>query len=133
MIDEIQDLDAPLIAALLSVQHLANQREWPFYVAGAGLPNLPSVLSESRSYAERLFNYRSIGPLPRPAAESALAVPRRNSVRPSSQPPETYSWTLPAAIPTSFRNTATPCGRPHPRRSPPQRRSGCRGDRPPAA
>lgn len=75
VIDEMQDLDAPLIAALLSVQHLANQREWPFYIAGAGLPNLPSVLSESRSYAERLFNYRSIGPLPRPAAESALTVP----------------------------------------------------------
>lgn len=75
VIDEMQDLDAPLIAALLSVQHLANQREWPFYIAGAGLPNLPSVLSESRSYAERLFNYRSIGPLSRPAAESALTVP----------------------------------------------------------
>ncbi|MET1155456.1 AAA family ATPase [Arthrobacter sp.] len=75
VIDEMQDLDAPLIAALLSVQHLANQREWPFCIAGAGLPNLPSVLSESHSYAERLFDYRSIGPLPRPAAESALTVP----------------------------------------------------------
>ena len=75
VIDEMQDLDAPLVAALLSVQHLANQREWPFYIAGAGLPNLTSVLSESRSYAERLFNYRSIGPLSRPAAESALTVP----------------------------------------------------------
>lgn len=71
VIDEMQDLDAPL----LSVQHLANQREWPFYIAGAGLPNLPSVLSESRSYAERLFTYRSIGPLSHPAAEPALTVP----------------------------------------------------------
>lgn len=75
VIDEMQDLDAGLIAALLSVQHLANQREWPFYIAGAGLPNLPSLLSESRSYAERLFSYRSIGALPRAAAESALLVP----------------------------------------------------------
>ena len=75
IIDEMQDLDAGLIAALLSVQHLASQREWPFYIAGAGLPNLPAVLSESRSYAERLFTYRSIGALPADAAESALLVP----------------------------------------------------------
>jgi hypothetical protein len=75
IIDEMQDLDDGLITALLSAQHLANQREWPFYIAGGGLPNLPSVLSESRSYAERIFNYRSIGALTREAAESALIVP----------------------------------------------------------
>lgn len=75
IIDEMHDLDDGLIAALLSAQHLANQREWPFYIAGAGLPNLPTVLSESRTYAERLFNYRSIGALPEDAAESALRVP----------------------------------------------------------
>lgn len=75
IIDEMQDLDTGLIAALLSVQHLANQRDWPFYIAGAGLPNLPGVLSESRSYAERLFTYRSIGALDAEAAESALLVP----------------------------------------------------------
>lgn len=77
VIDEMQDLDAGLITALLSVQHLANQREWPFYIAGAGLPNLPSVLSEARSYSERLFNYRSIGALGREDAESALVAPAR--------------------------------------------------------
>jgi hypothetical protein len=38
IIDEMQDLDDGLITALLSAQHLANQREWPFYIAGAGLP-----------------------------------------------------------------------------------------------
>jgi hypothetical protein len=75
IIDEMQDLDDGLIAALLSAQHLANQREWPFYIAGAGLPHLPSVLAEARSYAERLFNYRSVGALTREAAESALVVP----------------------------------------------------------
>lgn len=75
IIDEMQDLDEGLITALLSAQHLASQREWPFYIAGAGLPNLPSVLSEARSYAERIFNYRSIGALTREAAESALVVP----------------------------------------------------------
>lgn len=75
IIDEMQDLDDGLIAALLSAQHLANQREWPFYIAGAGLPNLPFVLAAARSYAERIFNYRSIGALTREAAEAALVVP----------------------------------------------------------
>ncbi|WP_196867573.1 ATP-binding protein [Arthrobacter sp. CAN_A212] len=75
IIDEMQDLDDALLSALLSTQHLAGQREWPFYIVGAGLPNLPSVLAEARSYAERLFTYRHIDALPRDAAISALAAP----------------------------------------------------------
>lgn len=75
IIDEMQDLDEGLIAALLSAQHQASQREWPFYIIGAGLPNLPSALAEARSYAERLFTYRHIGALPRTAAASALVAP----------------------------------------------------------
>lgn len=74
-IDEMQDLDEELLVALLAAQHAAGQNDWPFYVFGAGLPNLPSVLSEARSYAERLFEYRQIGPLSREAAAAALAKP----------------------------------------------------------
>ncbi|WP_051477178.1 hypothetical protein [Arthrobacter sp. Br18] len=75
IIDEMQDLDRSLVAALLSVQHQAGQREWPFYIVGAGLPNLPSILAGARSYAERLFTYRQIGALPPDAASSALLAP----------------------------------------------------------
>lgn len=75
LIDEMQDLDQGLLTALLAVQHLAGQRDWPFYVVGAGLPNLPAVLSEARTYAERLFSYRSISALTSDAAEAALVVP----------------------------------------------------------
>ncbi|MFW0794265.1 ATP-binding protein [Gordonia sp. CPCC 205515] len=74
-VDEMQDLDADLTAALIVAQHRANQEGWPFYVIGAGLPNLPAVLAESRSYAERLFLYSSIGPLTADAARHALADP----------------------------------------------------------
>ena len=74
-IDEMQDLDPELLAALIAVQHQAGQREWPFYIIGAGLPNLPAVLSEARSYAERLFDYRRIGPLDETAARQALEEP----------------------------------------------------------
>lgn len=54
--------------------HGAGQQGAPLHVVGAGLPSLPGVLAEARSYAERLFAYRAIGPL---SAESAsIAVTR---------------------------------------------------------
>jgi hypothetical protein len=74
-IDEMQDLDPELLAALITVQHSAGQREWPFYIIGAGLPNLPGKLSEARSYAERLFDYRRIGPLDEASSTRALEEP----------------------------------------------------------
>lgn len=74
-IDEMQDIDSELLVALLAAQHRAGQKGWPFFIFGAGLPSLPSVLSEARSYAERLFNYREIGALDTAAALDALTVP----------------------------------------------------------
>lgn len=74
-IDEMQDLDPVLLSALVMAQHKANQEGWAFYVVGAGLPSLPAVLSEARSYAERLFFYRVIGPLGGEEARAALRDP----------------------------------------------------------
>src|SRR5882757_6435215 len=74
-IDEMQDLDPDLLSALLAAQHRAGQREWPFFIIGAGLPNLPAVLADSRSYAERQFAYSTIGPLSAAAAADALQLP----------------------------------------------------------
>jgi len=74
-VDEMQDLDDDLTAGLIVAQHRANQEGWPFYVIGAGLPNLPAVLADSRSYAERLFLYSSIGALDPDAARGALVDP----------------------------------------------------------
>jgi hypothetical protein len=74
-IDEMQDLDPDLLGALLAVQHRASQREWPFFVIGAGLPNLPAVLADTRSYAERQFSYSTIGPLSPSDAADALTIP----------------------------------------------------------
>jgi DNA polymerase III delta prime subunit len=74
-VDEMQDLSPDLINGLVVAQHTASQEGWPFYVIGAGLPNLPSVLADSRSYAERLFRYSTIGPLAPEAAEIALRDP----------------------------------------------------------
>ena len=74
-IDEMQDLDGDELAALASACHEAGQRSLPFYVVGAGLPSLPGVLAEARSYAERLFAYRPVGALDRDAATLALTRP----------------------------------------------------------
>jgi hypothetical protein len=74
-IDEMQDLDPELLAAMLTAQHRARQKEWPFYVIGAGLPSLPSTLSANRSYAERLFSYRAVSPLDTTSAREALVKP----------------------------------------------------------
>lgn len=74
-LDEMQDIDTELLSALLTAQHRAGQKGWPFYVLGAGLPNVPSTLSAARSYAERLFSYRDIGPLDHDAARDALVLP----------------------------------------------------------
>ncbi|GAB3930773.1 ATPase [Microlunatus endophyticus] len=76
-VDEMQDLDDDLLAALITAQHRSQQRTAPFYLVGAGLPSLPSTLTASRSYAERLFNYRRIGPLDHQTAAQALVEPAR--------------------------------------------------------
>ncbi|MCU1409596.1 MAG: hypothetical protein JWR04_303 [Rhodoglobus sp.] len=84
-VDEMQDLDSELLSALLTVQHKAGQNDWPFFVVGAGLPSLPAILSSSKSYAERLFDYRTLGALDADRARDAVTLPaERLSVRFSS-------------------------------------------------
>src|SRR5688572_19856341 len=75
LVDEMQDLDKAELGALAAASHEAGQRDLPFTTIGAGLPNLPTALREAKSYAERLFEYRRIGPLDADAAEAALLRP----------------------------------------------------------
>jgi len=75
LIDEAQDLTRDELKALCAVSHKAGQQNWPFLMALAGLPNLPRLLSEAKSYAERLYAYREIGRLGRDAAAQALTRP----------------------------------------------------------
>ena len=74
-VDEMQQLSNQDLSAICTACHEAGQREVPFYVAGAGLPNLPRVLAEAKSYAERLFDYSRLGPLQETDAVRALTVP----------------------------------------------------------
>jgi AAA ATPase domain len=78
-IDELQELDQPSMASLAAAVHLAGQRNVPFAVVGAGLPNLPGKLADAKSYAERLFDYRPLGKLSGATASQALAQPAGDS------------------------------------------------------
>lgn len=77
-VDEIQDLETATLTALLTVQHQAAQDLRPFSVFGAGLPNVPSVLAEARSYAERQFDYRTVDRLGVADAAAAFVDPARS-------------------------------------------------------
>src|SRR6201995_5565535 len=74
-VDEMQDIPAPDVSALCAACHELSQVGGPLIVVGAGLPHLPSVLSASKSYSERLFRYARIDRLDREAADHALMAP----------------------------------------------------------
>lgn len=74
-VDEMQDVDPSELGALCGATHEISQRAAPFVIVGAGLPHLPTALSASKSYAERLFRYVLVDRLPRDEADRALIVP----------------------------------------------------------
>jgi hypothetical protein len=74
-IDEMQDLTGQDISALCAACHELSQTGAPLMVVGAGLPHLPSVLSASKSYSERLFRYVRIDRLDPDGVERALLAP----------------------------------------------------------
>jgi hypothetical protein len=71
----MQDIPPDELSALCGACHEISQRAVSFIVVGAGLPHLPTALSASKSYAERLFRYVSVDRLERSAADRALTVP----------------------------------------------------------
>jgi hypothetical protein len=75
LIDEVQYLSVDELSALIVAVHKLGQRGLPFVVFGAGLPQLAALAGEAKSYAERLFDYPSIGPLSEAAAREAIKTP----------------------------------------------------------
>jgi hypothetical protein len=77
LIDEIQYFKSVELSALIMAMHKMQQNQLPLVLIGAGLPILPGLAGESKSYAERLFNFPEVGPLPEPDANKALQDPVR--------------------------------------------------------
>ncbi len=75
LLDEVQFLGRADLEALIGAVHRTVQRQLPITFAGAGLPQLPGLAGEAKSYAERLFTFPVIGELPPAAATEALVEP----------------------------------------------------------
>jgi len=75
LIDEIQYFSSSELSALIMAMHKMQQRQLPLVLIGAGLPILPGLAGESKSYAERLFSFPEVGPLTEPDAIKALQDP----------------------------------------------------------
>jgi hypothetical protein len=76
-IDEVQYFNQKELGALIMSMHKIQQRQLPLVLLGAGLPILPGLAGESKSYAERLFSFPDIGPLSAPDAAKALRDPAK--------------------------------------------------------
>jgi AAA ATPase domain len=74
-IDELQYLPQDQFAALIAALHRSIQRQLPVTIVGAGLPQLRALAGDAKSYAERLFDFPTIGPLSPEEAERALRKP----------------------------------------------------------
>ena len=75
IIDEMQYLTETELSALITSIHRINQKQLPFILIGAGLPQLVGLTGKSKSYAERLFDFSRIGPLTNQDARAALQGP----------------------------------------------------------
>lgn len=74
-VDELQYVEEEQLACLITALHRTAQRQLPVMLVGAGLPQLPGRMGRAKSYAERLFDFPYLGPLPPDAARAALAKP----------------------------------------------------------
>jgi hypothetical protein len=77
LLDEMQLLGKSDLEALIAALHKVSQKNLPVAFVGVGLPLLPKLAGEAKSYAERLFDFRKIGSLSPSAARDALVQPAR--------------------------------------------------------
>lgn len=76
-VDEVQYLSEEELSALIVAIHRTTQLDLPLVLVGAGLPQLPGLAGEARSYSERLFEFPEIGSLDAQDARAALEIPAR--------------------------------------------------------
>ncbi|MDY3746656.1 MAG: ATP-binding protein [Lachnospiraceae bacterium] len=76
-IDEIQYTKQKELGSLIAALHRTNQLGYPVMVIGAGLPKIYKMLSDEKSYSERLFLYKEIGSLNEEQSKNAIEIPVR--------------------------------------------------------
>ena len=70
-------MKAEELGALIAALHRSNQLGYPIMIIGAGLPKIYKMLSDEKTYAERLFVYQEIGSLTPEQAKKAIEVPAK--------------------------------------------------------
>ncbi|HEV2429303.1 MAG TPA: ATP-binding protein [Thermoplasmata archaeon] len=75
LIDELQYISELELRALTMAMHKLAQEQLPLVLVGAGLPTLPGLAGRARSYAERLFDFPTIGALTQDEAGRAIIAP----------------------------------------------------------
>ena len=77
LVDELQEASPADLSAINTAVHQMGQCDPPLPIVfvGAGLPSLPAQLTDATSYAERLYDYRSVGLLDAAGAAAALTRP----------------------------------------------------------
>jgi len=78
LVDEVQYLSEQDLRALIVSFHMLAQKGLPIVLFGAGLPQVAGLSGDAKSYAERLFDFPSIGPLPPDSAKLAISQPVRS-------------------------------------------------------
>lgn len=76
-IDEIQYMKQNELGSLIAALHRVNQLGYPIMIVGAGLPKIYKMLSEEKSYSERLFLYKEIGSLTEEQSRKAIEEPAK--------------------------------------------------------
>lgn len=74
-IDELQYLNQIELSALIAAMHKLQRMQLPMVLVGAGLPILPGLCGNAKSYSERLFSYPDIDSLNENDAAKALCEP----------------------------------------------------------
>lgn len=74
-LDELQELRGDELSALLVALHRAAGDGLPIATVVAGLPGTLVLAARTESFAERMFVTRTLGPLRRAAAETAITQP----------------------------------------------------------
>lgn len=76
-IDEIQYMKQNELGSLVAALHRTNQLGYPVIILGAGLPKIYKMLSDEKTYSERLFSYKEIGSLSYGQAKKAVIEPAK--------------------------------------------------------
>lgn len=76
-IDEIQYMKQNELGSLIAALHRTNQLGYPIMIIGAGLPKIYKMISDEKSYSERLFLYKEIDSLSYEQSQKAIEEPAK--------------------------------------------------------